>query len=395
MDYGKIIERAERLSGFVTECRRHIHANPELSFQEHATSEFIAGKLTGVGIPFRKIAGTGILAKIEGKDDLKNCVVLRADMDALPIEEANEIDFRSRNRGVMHACGHDMHTAALLGAVILLNDIKESFNGTVFGLFQPGEEQCPGGASLVLKENPFEGYNVKAVVGEHVAPELPAGMVGFREGKYMASSDEVRITVKGVGGHAALTHRLKDPVVAAAAIITALQQIVSRNADSTIPTVLSIGKIIANGATNVIPSEVYMEGTLRTMDEKWRNEVHRRIKEIAEGTASAYGVEATANIADGGYPYVVNDPGLTRLARKVAVEMFGAGNVTELDLRMTGEDFGYYTEKYPSVFFRLGTGRADGKPTGELHTPLFNPDEKALSAGMSIMSVLALGYLKD
>lgn len=401
MDYADIRIRAERLAEFVTGCRRHIHAAPELSFREYGTSDFIAAELAGAGIPFRKIAGTGILAVIEGTSGSaksgagsKECVVLRADMDALPVQEENDLPFGSANPGVMHACGHDMHTAALLGAAMLLDGVKDTFEGTVFCLFQPGEEMCPGGASLVLKERPFEGYDVKAVVGEHVAPELAAGTVGFREGKYMASSDEVRITVRGKGGHAALTSRLKDPVVAAAAIITALQQIVSRNADSTVPTVLSIGRVVAGGATNVIPSEVQMEGTLRTMDELWRTEVHRRIKEIAEGTASAYGVTAEARIAEGGYPPVVNDPELTRRARRTAAGLLGAENVAELDLRMTGEDFGYYTEVYPSVFFRLGVARTDGKPTGELHTPLFDPDEGALTVGVAMMSTLALEYLR-
>lgn len=395
MNYSDIKYKADKLSDFMIACRRHIHSNPELSFQEHATSEFISGKLTEAGIPFRKIADTGILAKIEGKDDLRNCVVLRADIDALPVEEKNEVEFCSKKYGVMHACGHDMHAAALLGAMVLLNDIKDDIKGTVFGLFQPGEERCPGGASMVLGENPFEGYDVRAVVGEHVAPELPVGTVGFREGKYMASSEEVHITVRGKGGHAALTHQIKDPVVAAAAIITSLQQIVSRNADNTIPTVLSIGRVIADGSTNIIPSEVHMDGTLRTMDENWRKEVHRRIKEIVEGTAVAYGVTADAEVAPGGYPNVVNDVELTRKAREVAIELLGENNVVELGLRMTGEDFGHYTVRYPGIFFRLGTARSDGKPTGELHTPFFNPDEKALAVGTTMMSALAFEYLKD
>ena len=286
--------------------RRRIHQYPELSFAEHETARYIAEQLIEEGISVRPIAETGILAKIEGKGDLSRCVVLRADMDALPVTEQTGLPFASCHEGVMHACGHDMHTACLLGAMIMLNRHKEEIEGTIFGLFQPGEEVCPGGASLVLAEDPFADYQVIAVVGEHVGAEIPLGQLGFRPGKYMASGDEVRLTVKGKGGHGALPHNLNDPVVAAAALITALQQIVSRNADSRMPTVLSFGRVIAEGATNVIPSEVHIEGTFRTMDEAWRAKGKQRIREISAGIAIAYGVEVDVDIADG-YPCVVND----------------------------------------------------------------------------------------
>lgn len=279
---------ARELHGRTVTFRRAIHEHPELSFAEHETARYVSGQLAAEGISFRPIAGTGILAKIEGRGDLSRCVVLRADMDALPIREQTGLPFASRNEGVMHACGHDMHTACLLGALILLNRRRSEIDGTVFGLFQPGEEVDPGGASLVLAEDPFRDYRVQAVVGEHVGAEIPLGQLGFRPGKYMASGDEVRITVRGRGGHGALPHNLNDPVVAAAALITALQQVVSRNIDSRVPSVLSFGRVIADGATNIIPSEVRLEGTFRTMDEVWRAEGKRRIREISAGVAAAY-----------------------------------------------------------------------------------------------------------
>ncbi len=262
----------------------------------------------------------------------------------------------------MHACGHDVHTACLLGAMLVLKRMSERIEGTVFGLFQPGEELCPGGASLVLAEDPFRDYEVAAFVGEHVAAEIPAGRFGFRAGQYMASSDELRITVRGTGGHGALPHTLTDPVVAAAAIVTSLQQIVSRNADGTVPTVLSIGRLIADGATNIIPPTVEMEGTLRTMDETWRGRAKRRVAEIAAGTAAAYGVEAEVKISDG-YPCVVNDPALTARARQIVGRLWGADRVEELALRMTAEN-SVLTRSAIRAFFpsrRCADGRSDGR----------------------------------
>ena len=391
MELETIIAQACELDETVRGHRRHLHEHPELSFEEHATADYIASVLEQEGIFCRRVAGTGVLARIEGRGDLHRAVVLRADIDALPIEEQNAVAYASKNHGVMHACGHDLHAAVLLGTLTLLNRRRTELCGTLFGLFQPGEELCPGGASLVLKEDPFAGYEVQAVVGEHVDPDLPTGVLGFRPGKYMASSDELRITVRGEGGHAAMPQRLKDPVVAAAAVITALQQVVSRNADSRMPTVLSIGRVVADGATNVIPDQVYMEGTLRTFNEVWRTEAKRRVCEIVRHTAAAYGTEADVRISDG-YPCVVNDPTLTEQARRLVGELFGAGHTVELDLRPTAEDFGYYTQRYPSLFFRLGVGGTDPATgeAGKLHTSCFNPDEKALHYGVANLTALAL-----
>ncbi len=390
MDYETIKKAARAWRDRTLAFRRHLHAHPELSFQEYETSRYVAECLTRAGIPFEPVAGTGLLARIEGRGDRKRGVVLRADMDALPIQEDTGLPFSSRNAGVMHACGHDLHTACLLGAMHLLQACRGEIQGTVFGLFQPGEELSPGGASRVLAEDPFQGYELRAFVGEHVAPELPAGTLGLRSGKYMASSDEIRIKVQGRGGHAALPHLLADPVLASAALLMALQQVASRNVDTTIPTVLSFGRIQTDGATNVIPSEVFLEGTLRTMDERWRAQALQRIHEIARGIGEAHGVHIEVNVAPGGYPCVVNDPALSALTRNVMAGLWGEEHITELPLRMTAEDFGSYSQRYPSIFYRLGVGYADGREAGGLHTPGFNPNEEALEVGVATLSALAL-----
>ena len=378
----------------VIRLRRHFHQYPELALQEFQTSAFIQKYLEELGYQVRHVPPTGLIAEHPCMKNREKMVVLRAEMDALPVQELTGLDYASRNEGCMHACGHDMHTACLLGAMIMLNRHKEEIEGTIFGLFQPGEEVCPGGASLVLAEDPFADYQVIAVVGEHVGAEIPLGQLGFRPGKYMASGDEVRLTVKGKGGHGALPHNLNDPVVAAAALITALQQIVSRNADSRMPTVLSFGRVIAEGATNVIPSEVHIEGTFRTMDEAWRAKGKQRIREISAGIAIAYGVEVDVDIADG-YPCVVNDEQLTEHARQLTMQMWGAENIQALDLRMTAEDFGYYTVRYPSLFYRLGTAGPDGTSGGGLHTGTFNPGEEALDQGVATMAALGISLLKQ
>ena len=372
--------------------RRALHRRPELSFRETGTHDLIARTLDGLGIAHRTVARTGVLARIEGRGDLRRAVVLRADIDALPIREQADVAWRSLNDGVMHACGHDVHTTVLMGVLQELNRSRD-FEGTLLGLFQPGEECNPGGASLVLAEEPFADYDVRAVVGEHVEPSLEVGTFGFRAGKYMASSDELWIEVHGTGGHGALPHTMTDPVVAAAALITSLQQVVSRNNNATIPTVLSIGRVIANGATNVIPPVVQVAGTLRTMDERWRAQAKRRIHEIAAGVAAAHCVTAEVKIPEG-YPCVVNDPALTVRARSIAAKLWGKEHVEELDLRMTAEDFGTYTERYPSLFFRLGTARKNGECGGALHTATFIPDEQALDYGVVTMAVFALEFLQ-
>ncbi|MCD7969515.1 MAG: M20 family metallopeptidase [Alistipes sp.] len=391
MRYSQTIERARELFPEVRDLRRAIHCDPELSFEEERTAARICGMLDKAGIAYRRVAGTGVLARITGGlGDPADAVVLRADMDALPVTEATGVPYASANAGVMHACGHDIHTAALMGALLVLNGCKKQIKGTVLGLFQPGEELWPGGATKVLEEKPFDGYNIRAFVGQHVDPELATGTFGFRPGKYMASTDELHITVTGEGGHAAMPHRLKDPIVASAAVITALQQVASRNSNPTVPTVLSIGRVIADGATNVIPDNVEMEGTLRTFDETWRVQAKQRIRAIIGSTAEAYGTTAKVDILDG-YPCVYNDERVTAAAVRTMGAAFGEANVLELELRTTAEDFGYYTAVYPSVFYRVGVGgsKCDGS-AGKLHTSGFDPDEEALVYAVAGMAVLAL-----
>ena len=363
------------------EFRRHLHMRPELSFGERETAAFISERLDELGISHRPIAGTGILARIEGRGDLHRAVVLRADIDALPVEELNDIEWRSRTPGVMHACGHDVHAAVLFGVLQQLAAAPD-FEGTLFGLFQPGEECNPGGASLVLAERPFEGYDVRAVVGEHVESQMEVGTLGFRPGKYMAANDELRFAVNGTGGHGAMRAQLKDPVAAAAEFTTRL---IALNDEEC---VLSIGRVEAKGATNVVPDTVRMEGTLRTFDEREREIIHRRIRNIAADIDTRHGVRIDVEI-DRGYPCVVNDPLLVKRAVALAGEL--SLRVEMLPLRTTAEDFGFYCMQYPSLFYRLGAGRAAGRP----HTATFLPDEGAVDTGIGFMKSLALQILKQ
>lgn len=369
--------------------RRHLHAHPELSFQEEHTSKFIAETLRHDDIEYIRIAGTGILAKIVGTGrnmaGEKEAVVLRADIDALPITESADVDYASCIPGVMHACGHDFHTAILLGALRILQHHRNLFGGTVFGLFQPGEEKNPGGASLVLEEDPFRGYDIKAFIGEHVEPMMQTGVFGFRKGKYMASSDELRFTVHGTGGHAAMRDKIKDPVLAAAKLIEAIHAIPADKAEKEFPTIVSIGKVAAEGATNIVPDEVYMEGTMRTFDEQWRAELKDIIRSKAAGIGSQAGVDIEVDISDG-YPAVYNDKELTATVVEATKTLFGEEAIVKLGLRPSSEDFGFYSQKYPSVYFRLGVGGAGeyfekGK-AGRIHTAGFRPDEKALGYGV-------------
>lgn len=365
------------------EFRRHLHAHPELSFEEHRTAVFIAEQLTALGIEHRPIAGTGVLARIEGTgkaDPAKRAVVLRADIDALPIDEQVVHPWRSQHAGVMHACGHDVHAAVLFG-VLQHMAVAPDFRGTVFGLFQPGEECNPGGASVVLAENPFDTYSVRAVIGEHVDAQLPVGTLGLREGKYMAASDELRFVIRGVGGHGAIRAELKDPVAAGAELLTRLLALNEQER------VLSIGRVEAAGATNIVPDSVSMAGTLRTFDERERALIHKRIGIIAADIDARHGVQTAVDI-DRGYPSVVNDPVLVKQAIGVATALGLPHKM--LALRTTAEDFGFYGLRYPSLFYRLGVGEGAGRS----HTATFDPDEGAIETGIGFMQSLALQILK-
>lgn len=379
-----VFEAAQQLAAQVVEWRREIHRHAELSFEEHRTSALICQVLDQHGIPYKKVAGTGVLARVDGRTaDPIHPVVLRADMDALPITEASGLPFACTD-GAMHACGHDLHTSVLLGALVLLQARRETFDGTILGLFQPGEELWPGGASIVLKEGVFDGMEPRAFVGGHVSPELKVGQIGLRSGTFMASTDEIHITVHGKGGHGGLPHLLKDPVLATSAMIVAMQQIVSRNNYAFTPSVLSFGRVIADGATNIIPDQVEVEGTFRTMDEEWRKEAHRRIREVAEQTTAAYGCTAEVDLMVG-YPCVLNDERLTATAREVAVQTFGTQAAVDIPRRMTAEDFGSYSVRYPSVFFRWGV-----ECDIPLHNAAFVADERAIPYGVAMLAAMAL-----
>lgn len=373
--------------------RRHLHANPELSFHEYNTQKYVKAKLFEIGLNPIEIADTGLVATIEGKNPNKKVVALRADMDALPITEINEVDYKSKNVGVMHACGHDVHTSSLLTTTKILYSLRNEFEGSVKLVFQPAEEKAPGGASIMIKEGVLENPKPSKMLGQHVAPQIPVGKIGFREGMYMASTDELYMTVKGKGGHGAMPDICIDPVLITSHIIVALQQIISRTKDPRHPSVLTFGKVIANGATNVIPNEVYVEGTFRCMNEAWRAEGKAKMKKMAEGIAEAMGATCEFFIMDG-YPYLENEPELTRRMKAAAIEYMGSENIVDLDLWMAGEDFAFYTHHVDSCFYRLGTrNEAKGIIAG-VHTPNFNIDEEALEVGPGLMAWLALEELK-
>ncbi|MBL7825085.1 MAG: amidohydrolase [Saprospiraceae bacterium] len=374
--------------------RRHLHAHPELSFQEVLTGRFVSEQLTAMGVDHRHgMAGNGVVALIKGKNPRKKVVALRGDMDALPILEANQVPYRSQNDGIMHACGHDVHTSSLLGTVRILHELRDQFEGTVKCIFQPGEEKLPGGASIMIKEGVLENPKPSSIFGQHVHPPLRAGVVGFKAGQYMASADEIYVTVKGRGGHGAMPQECVDPVAITAQIIVTLQQIVSRNADPGIPTVLTFGKInTVGGATNIIPNEVKLEGTFRTMNEKWRMEAHKRMKKVAESLAKTMGGACEFHILKG-YPVLHNHEQLTTRAKQWAVEYLGANQVVDLPMRMTAEDFAYFTQAMPGCFYRLGTGNPERGITSPIHTNTFDIDEAALETGMGLMAWMALKEL--
>lgn len=372
--------------------RRHLHAHPELSFEEFKTSAFVAQQLTLMDIAFTKMANTGLVGLIVGEKKSDKVIALRADMDALPITETNNVAYKSKIEGLMHACGHDVHTASLLGTAKILNDLKADFGGTIKLIFQPAEERLPGGASLMIAEGVLENPKPQAVLGQHVMPLIDAGKIGIRSGKYMASTDEIYVTIKGKGGHGAQPQQNIDPVLIMAHLITALQQIISRNADPRSPSVLSFGKVIANGATNVIPNEVYLEGTFRTLNEAWRADAHQKMLKMAMGIVEGMGGTVDFNIVKG-YPFLVNEPKLTANVKQHAIEYLGEHNVVDLDIWMAAEDFSYYSQAANACFYRLGTRNEARGITSSVHTPTFNIDEEALNLSTGLMAYFAIKEL--
>ena len=391
----KIKSFSEKYHKEIVAIRRHLHQHPELSFQEIKTGKFIEKKLTEFGIENEHgWGGHGVVALIKGNNPEKKTIALRADIDALPILEKNNIPYKSKNNGVMHACGHDVHTSSLIGAAKILHELRDELNGTIKLIFQPGEEKLPGGASILIKEGVLENPMPSSIFGQHVHPPLEVGKVGFRPGMYMASADELYLTIKGKGGHGALPHECVDPILISSHIVVGLQQIVSRNTNPTIPAVLTFGKINSTGgATNIIPNEVKMQGTFRTMNEAWRAEAHIKMEKMATTIAESMGGVCDFKI-EKGYPFLENAPPLTNRAKALAEEFLGKENVVELPIRMTAEDFAYYSQKIPACFYRLGTGNPNKGITSPVHTDTFDVDEDSLKIGMGLMSWLAVKELE-
>ncbi len=383
----KIKSLAQQYSNEFIQVRHHLHANPELSYKEFETSKFIQSKLREFGISFDVKATTGVVAIIKGRNPESRVIALRADMDALPIQEENNVEYKSKNNGVMHACGHDVHTTILLGAAKILNELKTDWEGTLKLIFQPGEEKNPGGASLMIKDGVLENPKPQGIIALHVHPELQLGKLSFRKGRVMASADEIYITIKGKGGHAAAPHLTTDTILMASHLVVALQQIISRNKNPLSPSVLTISSFQGGHTTNVIPSEVKLMGTFRAMDEQWRYKAHELIKKISTELVHSMGGEIDLLI-DVGYPTVDNDDALTDTAWKLADEFMGKENVLETEMRMGAEDFGYYTQIIPGCFYRLGVRNEDKGIIHGVHTPKFNIDETAIETGIVMMAWL-------
>ncbi|MEP5614264.1 MAG: M20 family metallopeptidase [Cyclobacteriaceae bacterium] len=390
----KIKSLSEEFFEEIKEVRRHLHSNPELSFEEHKTAAFIEDTLSSFGISnVERIATTGVTFCLEGKETGKT-IAIRADIDALPIPEENEVPYKSKNEGIMHACGHDAHTASLLGAAKILNETRDEWSGTIKFIFQPAEEKSPGGASILIKEGILENPKPETILGQHVMPLIDAGKVGFRKGKYMASADEVHLTIKGKGGHAAMPENFIDPIAITSQIIVALQQIVSRYANPKMPTVLSFGKISGGTVTNIIPEEVKVEGTFRTFDEEWRKEALNKIRKIATGIAESMGASCDVHFSQG-YPFLKNNKEYTDRNIKAAKSYLGADNVEDLDLWMAAEDFASYSQHVDACFYRLGTRNTEKGITSGVHTSTFDIDEVSLKTGMGLMAFLAINELNS
>jgi hippurate hydrolase len=387
-------EKIQQLAGQYADefiaVRHHIHSHPELSYKEFETSKFVQQKLQSWNIPFEVKATTGVVGLIKGKNPDKKIIALRADMDALPITETNNVPYKSLNEGVMHACGHDVHTTCLLGAAKILSELKEEWEGTVKLIFQPGEEKNPGGASLMIRDGVLENPKPEKIFALHVHPGMEVGQFSFRGGMIMASADEIYITIKAKGGHAASPHLTADTILIASHLIVSLQQIVSRNNNPFNPSVLSITSFNGGNTTNVIPSEVKLMGTFRAMNEEWRFKAHELIKKHTIELTKMMGAEADITI-DVGYPFVLNDEALNEVARKAAEEFAGIENVSETELRMGAEDFAYYSHQIPACFFRLGAGNKAKGITSGVHTPTFNIDEGAIEKGIGMMAWMGSG----
>ena len=391
----EIKKLAKQFQGEIISIRRHIHSHPELSNEEKNTAKFISAKLTEWNIQHEKnISGNGICALLKGELSGEKVIAIRGELDALPITEKNSVDYKSQNEGVMHACGHDVHSASLLGTLKILQQLKSQWGGTVKAIFQPAEEKLPGGASVMIANGILENPKVDAALALHVFPTLEAGKIGFREGQYMASADEIYITVTGKGGHAAMPGEYNNPIFIAAKLLTAIEKLSDEIKLQPVPTVIAFGKIMGAGATNVIPDEVKIEGTFRTMDEKWRAEIHARLKNIAqkisEETSSAIAMKIEI-----GYPCLYNNPALTQQTRSAAEDFLGKENVVDIPLRMTSDDFAFYSQHIPSCYFRLGVRNESRGIISPVHTSTFDIDESAIETATGTMAWIALQILSQ
>lgn len=393
MSHLQIKQLAESYYQEVLSFRRALHENPELSYQEHKTTAFIIEQLNQLEIPYSTdFAETGVIGYLYGKNPDKQCIALRADIDALPIAEKNEVAYRSKQQGIMHACGHDVHSACLFGAAKILQQLSQEWEGTIKLIFQPAEEKLPGGASILIANGVLQTPQVQEIYGQHVFPELTAGKVGFRPGMYMASADELHISIHGTGGHAALAENLKDPIEASNHLLIALRNCLESIQNPDIPYVIGFGYVEAKGATNVIPYDVHIKGTFRTMNEQWRNKAHETMQQVATEISNSFDVDVQLKIVRG-YPFLQNDEQLTQAVRQIAEEYLGEENIVDLPIRMSSEDFSHYTQEVPGCFYRLGTSSANGQYSDSVHTPTFNIDEKALITGMGLLACIAFYQL--
>ena len=385
----KIKSLAKELKNDIIGVRRHMHQFPCLSFEEYETAQFIHALLDSWNIEHEFLTETGIVATIKGRSPEKKTIALRADIDALPIQEKNEYSYKSTFDGVMHACGHDAHAAMLLGAANILNQLKDDFEGTIKLIFQPGEEKLPGGASVMIKNGVLK--DVDLIIAQHVYPDLPCGEVGFHAGEFMASCDEINITIKGRGGHAAKIKERDNTTVAAAKLLCAISELSSEfnKEQRKNPIIIAFGSFIADGTYNVIPNEVTLKGTMRTFDENDRKTIKNKIKELCAEVASSFNVETDLFIEEG-YPVLINDVSLTNSLKNKTVDFIGEEKVKDIPQLMTAEDFAWYSHQTKACMYRIGTSNIEKGIVSKQHTPTFDIDEDALETGMGLMAWLAV-----
>lgn len=390
IDFEQIEGFTEKIYEKVKSYREHLHIHPELSYKEYNTSKFVSDTLSKLGIENSFIGDTGVVALISGNHHEKNapCIALRADLDALPIQEENDVPYKSKIDGVMHACGHDVHTSILLGAAEIIHQNRNELNQPIKLIFQPGEEKNPGGATYIIRDGGLENPKVKKMVALHVFPDLECGHFGFREGLYMASCDELHMEVQGLGGHGALPDRTVNPIFMGSEFILAAKSYIDENTPDGVPSVINFGYFEAKGATNVVPDKAFVKGTFRTMDEEWRDKAKKQLLEIAARISEDYKGQVKLTISHG-YPFLKNDIQLTHSIRDLAERNFGKDKVHHLPMRMTSEDFSYYSQLVPVCFFRLGVRNKEKEIVYGLHHPKFDIDSHSIKNGVQMFVSIA------